>query len=223
VHAYASFTLLNSNVKFIIDNSIINSSFAALKNYYQMNKLYFSIIAFLFLSPVFNPLYAQNIGESIDASVGLGLSSPYDETDVSGEGFYAQAEYVYSPHTWFSLRPYVGMVFASGESDEKTMPGYRIKSNAALLGGKIRLTAPIPYFAPFFEVGVGTSIGSFVTHTPETDLKKSGVLLHIPVTVGVALGRRHNVEIKFVYYEHEAVKQSCGAAALGISFPLDDN
>jgi len=92
-----------------------------------------------------------------------------------------------------------------------------------MLGAKVRLAAPIPYVAPFFETGVGMSVGSFRTYTEFTNEKKSGALLHIPFTVGLAIGRRHNYELKFIYYYHEAAEQVSGAAALGLTFPLGND
>ena len=185
-----------------------------------MSKLYFSFIILL-AAVVFNPAYAQpRKGEFINASVGIGLVAPNDDSDITGDGFYAQAEYVWAPRSWFGVRPYVGMIIASEETKEEGVREY-IKSNAALLGAKVRLVAPIPYVAPFFETGVGMSIGSFETSTTYTNVKKSGALLHIPFTIGLALGRNHGTEIKFTYYIHESVDQFSGAAAVGFSFPLD--
>ena len=44
--------------------------------------------------------------------------------------------------------------------------------------------------------------------------------MHIPWSIGVALGPKHNFEISFTYYDHPSVDQTCGAAAFGFSFPL---
>ena len=189
-----------------------------------MIKLYFSFIAFIFSGTLFNSIYAQpKEGEFIDISAGIGLCAPNDDSNISGSGFYAQAEYVWSPLSWFGVRPYAGLILASGESEEGEVPQFRLKSNAALLGAKIRLAAPIPYIAPFIECGVGLSAGSFETYTQDIDIKKSGILLHIPVTLGLALGRKHSVEVKFTYYFHESVEQFSGAAAVGFSFPINDD
>ena len=197
----------------------------AAKNQNKVSKLYFTITAILFFGLFFNQGYAQpNKGEFIDASVGLGIVAPNDDrSEIDGTGFYAQAEYVWAPRTWFGVRPYAGLIIASGESEEGEIQGLSIKSNAALLGAKIRLVAPIPYVAPFLESGVGMSIGSFETHTEYTNIEKDGVLIHIPFSVGLALGRRHNVEVKFTYYYHNAVDQFSGAAAFGLSFPINEN
>lgn len=191
------------------------------QNFYQMSKLYSFFISLLFCCMYFNSAYAQpQKGEFINASAGIGVCFADDESDASGSGFYTQAEYVWSPRSWFGVRPYVGIVTASGESDEQDTQQFKIKSNTFLLGAKIRLVAPIPYVAPFLETGIGMSAGSFETYTAHTNLKKNGVLLHVPLTLGLALGRKHSTEIKFVYYFHESTKQTSGAMALGFSFPL---
>lgn len=186
-----------------------------------MNKFYLSFLTVLFSVIVF----AQpSKGKFIEASIGFGLTSPYTEdANMTSSGFYAQAEYIWSPRSWFGIRPYAGVVITSGEPTEKQAgtPEYEIQTNAALLGAKVRLVAPIPYVAPFIETGVGMSIGSFKTYTKEDDLKKSGIIPHIPFSIGLAVGRKHNVEVKFSYYFQETVRQVAGAAAIGMSFPLE--
>lgn len=180
---------------------------------------------FIFIIFAFSFAKAQpQTGEFINVSVGLGLSAPTyeDENEIIGNGFYAQGEYVWSPLSWFGVRPYAGIIIASDELKEEGKPEYKIKSNAALLGVKVRLVAPIPYVAPFIESGVGLSIGSFETYTAYTNLKKNGVLLHIPAAFGLAIGRKHNYELKFTYYFNPSVEQFSGAAAVGFSFPIND-
>lgn len=193
-----------------------------------MTRLYLSVITLLFIV-VLNPLYAQpRTGQFIDVSAGLGIVAPNDdESDLDGSGFYAQVEYVYSPRTWFGIRPYAGVIIASGETDNLTYirgseTRESIKSNAFLLGGKIRIAAPIPYVAPFFETGIGVSIGSLRTVYNGAELKRNTVM-HIPVTIGLAIGHKHTTEIKFTYYFHEYVKQFSGAMAVGFSIPIDKN
>lgn len=94
-------------------------------------------------------------------------------------------------------------------------------SNAFLFGGKTRIKAPIPWVAPYFEIGIGASIGTFETVTPFTNINKTGLLFHIPVAIGLELGRRHNFDFSFTYYYHNSVKQFSEAAAFSFSFPLD--
>ena len=166
---------------------------------------------------------AQFIKErAIDVSIGLGISSPNDEYDVSGSGFYLQGEYVLSPASWLDFRPYAGLILTSpSDSDtENTEAGYKSTANAFFIGGKTRITAPIPWVAPYFEIGVGASVGSFETFTPYTSIEDSGLFLHIPFSLGVGLGPGHPVNVEFTYYLHNSVGQYAGAAAIGISFPI---
>ncbi len=169
---------------------------------------------------------AQLIKEkSIDVSIGYGLSAPYDDVDITGSGFYLQGEYVLTLAKWIDIRPYVGLIFTKTNTDdnEQNEPAYKSTANAFLIGGKTRVTAPIPWVAPYLEVGVGASIGSFETFTQFTNLDDSGLILHFPFSIGFELGPKHNFDIAFTYYFHNSVEQFAGAAAFGISFPLDDN
>ncbi|MEM6685484.1 MAG: outer membrane beta-barrel protein [Bacteroidota bacterium] len=162
--------------------------------------------------------------QAIKASVGFGISVPYDDdADFYGQGFFAQAEYVYSVTKWFDIRPYAGFILSS--SDENTT-GFAQREltadmNAFLLGGKVRIKAPIRWVAPFIEIGVGMSVGEFETVTNTIAIEESGLIFHIPFSVGLALGPKHNFEIAFTYYYHNSIDQFAGAAAFGITFPLN--
>ncbi|KQC32443.1 hypothetical protein AAU57_03180 [Nonlabens sp. YIK11] len=162
-------------------------------------------------------------GRFIEGSIGFGLTSPYEEAiDVLGNGFFVQGEYVIAMKSWFGIRPYVGFVTTKTdpESSDDAALGFKANTTALLLGGKIRLAAPIPYVAPYFEVGYGMSIGKFETLTRTYDIDKSGVVGHIPVTLGLALGKNHEVEVEFTYFFQNSVEQFTGAAAIGLSFPI---
>ncbi|WP_264566039.1 outer membrane beta-barrel protein [Flavobacterium sp. N3904] len=161
-------------------------------------------------------------GKFINVAVGLGVTAPYDATDVTGSGFYAQGEYVINISKWFGVRPYAGFIVTSPDNTDKPYQSeYKVTSQAFMFGGKVRLAAPIPYVAPYFEIGIGASVGSFETYTSLTDIKDSGILMHIPVTLGLALGRKHNFDLAFTYYYQPSVEQFSGAMALGYSFPLN--
>jgi hypothetical protein len=164
---------------------------------------------------------AQFVKEtSIDVSIGMGIASPYDEYDISGTGFYAQGEYVLHLASWIDLRPYLGMIVAKDTPDKEKEKGFKSTASAALVGGKTRITAPIPWVAPYLEIGYGASIGSFENYTPYTGKEDSGLLFHIPFTMGVGLGPGHAVNLEFTYYFHNSVQQYSGAAAVGVSIPL---
>ncbi|AOZ99647.1 hypothetical protein [Flavobacterium commune] len=172
-----------------------------------------------------NSLKAQpKKGEYINASIGLGLSTSYYEEDGGGSGFYAQAEYAKGITKWIGVRSYAGILLTSGDkTNENGDPTeYRISAKAFSFGGKIRVAAPIPYIAPFIESGIGASIGSFQTYTPSTNLKKNGILMHIPVSLGLAVGRKHSVDIAVSYYFYPSMKQISGALAAGISIPINN-
>lgn len=161
-------------------------------------------------------------GEFLNVSIGYGQSAPYDDVDISGSGLYVQAEYVIGLTKWLGIRPYAGLIFTSpNKSDNQGLSEYKVTSNAFLIGGKARLLAPIPWVAPYFEIGLGASIGKFVTHTPMINKEGKGILMHIPVTIGLALGQQNNIEIAFTYYYNPSVEQFSGAIALGLSFPLN--
>ena len=98
---------------------------------------------------------------------------------------------------------------------------YESTSKAFLIGGKGRIVAPIPWIAQYIELGIGASIGEFKTLTPLTDLSYSGLLMHIPFSIGLELGPKHNFDFGFTYYYHPAVEQFTGAIAFGVSFPMN--
>lgn len=170
-------------------------------------------------------MFAQpRVGESVSVSIGYGITAPYDNIDVISSGFYAEGEYVFGIKKWFSVRPYAGFISTSPDDYNTTenLLEYQVSSKSFFFGGKARIAAPIPWFAPYIEIGIGASIGSFVTYTPIKNIEKNGLLMHIPVTIGVALGRKNNFDIAFNYYFHNSVEQFNGAATIGFSFPIKE-
>lgn len=169
---------------------------------------------------------AQSIKEkTLDISIGLGLSSPYEEdVDVIDDGFYLQGEYVLVFSKWFDVRPYAGGIFtkSSGVDSNQNPTEYKATSNALLIGGKARVTIPIPWIAPYFELGIGASIGSFKTITPSYDIEKTGIIPHIPFSLGLELGPKHNYDLGLTYYFQPSVEHYAGAFAFGLSIPIDD-
>lgn len=193
-----------------------------------LRSIYISIILII-LFP--NLSKAQTTGNAVKASIGFASSGSYyienygaqEEVDVMGGGLYLQGEYIFGITSWFSARPYVGGIFTSVDKnpDLQNQPQYRVTTNAFLVGGKVRFFAPIPWVAPFIEGGIGASIGKFETLTPGVNFDKSDVLLHIPFSLGLAIGRKHSFEIGISGYFHPAAKQSNGVFAVGYTFPLD--
>ena len=167
---------------------------------------------------------AQSIKEkSINAIIGYGVSTPYDSsTDIVENGFFMQGEYVLKLASWFDLRPYAGFITTSSNGkDLNNNPTFeKAEIKALLLGGKARLRAPIPYIAPYLEIGIGTSIGKFETFTAFDYVDKSGIIFHIPFAFGFEFGKFNNVDVGFTYYFQPVVKQVAGAFACGITIPL---
>jgi hypothetical protein len=169
---------------------------------------------------------AQFIKEtSIDASIGLGYTFPYDDVNINGSGFYLQGDYVLTLASWIDIRPYAGVILTKADKLENAQdfPDYQTTTNAFFIGGKTRIMAPIPWVSPYIEIGVGASVGAFRTFTPFTDIDKSGLLVHIPWSIGLEIGRHHNFNIAFSYLEHPSAEQVSGAFAVGYSFPLEGN
>ena len=167
---------------------------------------------------------AQTLQEkAIAIAVGYGMSTPYDDIDITGEGFYLQGEYVLGFTNWFALKPYAGLILTKADEDDnpQNAPSYKSTANAFLFGAKARITAPIPWVAPYVEAGIGASVGSFETVTTFTNLEESGLLYHIPVSLGLELGPKRNFDMAFTYYFHPSVEQVAGAEAIGITMPLN--
>lgn len=180
-----------------------------------------SFFTFLGVIAVSCTLWAQpKTGQFVNVSVGLGITAYEEVVDFSGSGFYVQGEYVHAPKKWLGLRPYLGLILTSAD-DNAAFPNTDVSTSAVLIGGKARILAPIPWVAPYIELGIGTSIGSFKTLTPFTDISKSGLVAHIPFSIGLAVGKRNGVDIAFTYYYHPSNEQFAGAAAFGLSFRLD--
>lgn len=172
----------------------------------------------------FTQVNAQFIKKrSIDISIGYGVSYPYDDLEIYGDGFFLQGEYVMEVSKWIDIRPYAGVIFtkSNGEDLNQNPTIYIATTNAFLLGGKTRITIPIPWVSPYVEVGIGGSIGSFETFTPFTNIEKKGFTPHIPVSIGLELGPKHNFDIEFTYYYQPNLEQFAGAAAFGVSIPID--
>ena len=187
-----------------------------------MNSFLKRSLSTLFALQAFSFLQAQAVKErSLDILIGFGLSAPYDDVDVVGTGFYAQGEYVMTFNKWISLRPYAGLILVKTSDADFRDTFSRSDTQAFLIGGKGKLTIPIPWVAPYLELGLGASLGSFRTLTPFTDRDNSGLIYHIPFSVGLALGPQNNVDIAFIYYFHPTERQFAGAAAFGLSIPLD--
>lgn len=188
---------------------------------YKIRNIFVSVIMVFFFSNSGNT--QPNTGEFIQANIGIGTSLPTEAYSITGSGFYIQAEYIYAPKKWVGFRPYLGFITTNPNesSTDAVLQEFRVTSKAFLLGGKARICAPIPWIAPFIELGIGASLGSFETYTPTFYKKQNGLLMHIPYTLGLALGQNNNFEIAVTNYVHPSVEQFSSTIAIGITIPIN--
>jgi hypothetical protein len=159
----------------------------------------------------------------LGVTAGLGFTFPADDTiddDAIGNGGFGEVEYIYQRLEWLTPRAYAGAVLTWPVAD----CGYNpcdVSSKIGFVGVKGRLLAPIPYLAPFIELGVGASLGSLSTRVATlVDVEESGLMYHIPFALGLVLGKSREVELSLAYLFHPAQEQYIGALALGFTFPL---
>lgn len=166
----------------------------------------------------------------VGASAGLGLSYADDDSAAGGRGFYLQAEYAYGLSAWFQPRAYAGVV-ATSSKDEEAGPMHlpcqsaaggpcEVSAQIGFLGAKGRVIIPIPYVAPFFELGLGLSLGKLTTMTNPTDERRMGLHIHVPFALGLLIGGRYRFEVSFQYLAHPAAAQTAGAVAVGFMWGL---
>lgn len=184
-----------------------------------MNKILIFLVVL-----ISNVVEAQFIKEkAINVQIGYGISGPYYSVDdIANNGFFAQGELVLKVASWVEFRPYAGFILtnSNGKNLQDQPTNEKAESKAFLLGGKVRLRAPIPWVAPYAEIGIGTSIGKFETFTGFSNFDKSGIIYHIPFAFGLELGRSNNVDIGFITYFQPSVEQYAGALAVGVTIPL---
>ncbi len=168
-------------------------------------------------------LQAQRYYEkSVDISVGYALSVPYDDSGFYGTGYFVQGEYMLLMNEWIDLRPYAGYIQTNNAQNVSGLfeAGDKADASALLFGGKARFRIPMDWVAPYAEVGLGGSIGTFETGTDKEDIEKSGVYAHIPFSLGVELGPQHRFTIKLTSNFHASVNQFTGVMAIGYRIPI---
>jgi hypothetical protein len=166
---------------------------------------------------------AAEPGPFLEIFAGMGLSSSdWSGAPGGGTGVYARVEYLPWRDSWFTPKVYSGMLFTRPDGDcGLGVTPCDVSSRIGFLGGAARLMAPVPYFGPFVELGVGASVGQMATRSgPAADLRWSGVTYHVPWAVGVAFGSRHEYEVALQYLVHPDQHQTSGAVALGFGFQL---
>jgi hypothetical protein len=155
---------------------------------------------------------------------GLGISFPQSHRDGHGLGGSLVYEQLLVGPRWASVRAYGGAFFS--RSDQASCVGNLqvcdVSSQIGVGGAKVRFLVPIPYVAPFIEVGAGLSAGSITTRIPaygslpEINEGEFGLLFHIPAGLGLAFGRRHQHKISLDYFSYPGQDHVTGTVSLGI-------
>ena len=184
-----------------------------------MKKAFFILFILLGSSRVHAQFYSA---ENVEISLGYGLSVPYEDVGFYGTGLFAQGEYVLGINEWIDLRPYAGYIKTNMNKNLSGLfdPEDKATANAFFFGGKARFRIPVDWVAPYAELGLGGSIGAFETFTAKSEIDENGVYAHIPFSLGVELGPRHNVNVELTFIFHNSIKQFAGAMAVGVSFPV---
>ena len=75
----------------------------------------------------------------------------------------------------------------------------KAKTNAFLLGGKTKISAPIKWVVIYAKIEIVASVLKFKTRTAFHIVDKSGIIYLILFSIGLGLGKNNNVNIGFTY------------------------
>lgn len=173
-----------------------------------------------------------HLGYSLQPSFGLAFSSSYAERDrehdaPGGFGPWLGFDVAYGMTSFAGVRAYSAWINAKPTDDEdehatcaRAAVDCEVSARGVLLGTAIRLVAPIPWFAPFIEIGVGGSLGRFRTETLTRRIRRT-FAVHSDLGLGVALGPGHNVEIAVRMFTLAPLQQIIGFLGASLSIPLE--
>lgn len=173
------------------------------------------------------PIAAQVPGD-YQVSGGLGGSFTSARHDGVGVGGALLLERAVAPGHWTAPQLYVGGFLSradAGSCSNGDEP-CAVSSRVAVAGAKVRVLAPIPVVAPFFEVGGGLSIGSVESRVGgdnsavPLDEVRSGIMFHIPVSVGLAFGARRQHDLSFDYFAYPGLDHVAGTISVGVGFAV---
>jgi hypothetical protein len=142
---------------------------------------------------------------------GLGGSfTLVDGANGTGSGGYVAVELLSPTYEWATGSLYSGVLLTRPEGD--CGPGVfpcDLSAGIFFLGAKGRLVAPIPWVAPFFELGVGISIGRTTTlNGAVVEAEAKGFIPHWLWGLGLALGPHNEFSLSLQYLEHTRGQQS---------------
>ncbi len=155
---------------------------------------------------------------ALDIGAGYGLAYA---TNASGSaaGFTAELAHVWFVRPWWSPRIYAGTLVTGKGSCSGREP-CDLTNQIFYVGGQAHIMAPIPYFGPFVDVGAGISLGTINAIVGDLDQHHSGVMPHLRLGAGIALGARNQYEIGLRVIDHFTAHSIAGGIMLGLRIPL---
>ena len=189
------------------------------------------VLAFLVAVLTSGVAEAQERGHALEPSIAIAGTLPTSddsESEISGDGWLARLEYDLGATSYLAWKPYLGllMTWSSGDRSDmdprckRAVVECEATTQAVLLGSKVRLALPIPWFAPFAEIGLGFSLGSSRTETLQSR-RHVNAAFNVPFALGVALGPTHSVELSLPLYQLVGAEQLALGLSLGFRIPLD--
>ena len=146
-----------------------------------------------------------------NASVAFNYSTNFP---AKGIGYFV--EYKQSLCNWLDFVSYAAYSQTTADTREWVEEDYFSTQNAFTLGSKTRITFPIPYVAPYLELGFGLGFGKFDTNSPTLQLSKNGLTPHTLYGFGFEIGnKKHgfkpNYDMGLIVYRHYVLKQKTNA------------
>lgn len=171
--------------------------------------------------------YAQpRLEPSVDVSIGAALTSPHQRSKTLGAGPYAEAEYAVPLEEFVGLRAFGALLFTFPQTrdvEQCSVVDCDVTAQVLMVGGKGRLSAPVPWVSPFVEAGLGLSFGAVTTQTNVRNIEigPASATINIPVAVGVALGSMRETELTLTGIFHPEAKQYAVALTITVSVPVE--
>jgi hypothetical protein len=167
------------------------------------------------------PTAKPSTPRSLLVSIGLGESAEADGGYGHGSGFYAAGDYVMPAESWLSLRAYAGLILTSPDTTSCNGVSPCDTSAKIVFGGvKARVMAPIPYVAPFLELGLGLAGGAINRQDSTGDSGTVNFTFQLPLGGGLALGKNNDVDLMLLYLLEPLIGHLDGAFAIGVAITL---
>ncbi len=155
----------------------------------------------------------------IHAGVGISGSERSDSAGL-GTGGFLEGEYVFRARGFYAPGLYGGALVTFPDADSCAAPPCQVESKIVIVGAKARIMDPTAYVRPFGELGLGASLGYLRTLDGSVDETMEGATIHVPVALGLEIGRDTNIDLTLRFLLHPFNEQLAGTLGVGIGFPV---